>query len=726
LDWGERLIRSIRRRRAKSIADPGASAGPERLVRSDFLIGTLILFLLGAAVRAAYAFPSHKFAADADSLNMALRALAIRGGDLIVFFSGHQIGAFEAYLHAAAFAVLGTSRETVSLAPLVAGCLVLVVFFQFLRELFSTEVAFLALPFMALPSPAYLAWTYMPNSYPETVLFCVTTLWLAARAARRGGGAWSGFAIGVSAGLGWWNSALTLSCTVPALAWLIFFRREGVARGRLALGAVAGFALGAAPWILFNLRYGMPTLRQNFAAAPASGSVFATARRLVTKTVPELLVGLNPLGPPQPVTRLQAFLRLPAAAVDLLALALLPAAHALPDVRSGSRKGLLLLELVAITVVGLFVFSGPGQVEGPTVRYVLPLYFVVAASLGLLVLGAGRTSRWLAGLAAGIVLAFHLSGYYWPGTAERIFWTENERHDEALLRFLESERVAWVCGEYWAVYPLNFLSRERIRAVPYEAPYDFYGYGRKLSAHAGRVALLASRREDLADWVSRTGLSGSIVSAAPGYFAFLPAVNPPPGSSQRLLVILRTSAGWPPFAARSSPGHRPTDSTGKRLSQESRHPGSLPARDHGEIAGNHSRLDEDALDGGEQTDHRDVLLVRGVEVMDDVLQQQIQNRAAIVDALEDLKVPTHFREDEVRPDRLRRIRHVPVLDRHPAILGLDLSGRGVTPPERRKSGEQLPDEGELQVGELKLAGPDEFVRQEEAAGTQGARDLRHQ
>ncbi|HEY3123712.1 MAG TPA: glycosyltransferase family 39 protein, partial [Thermoanaerobaculia bacterium] len=283
---GESPIRNIRERLARRSKISDGASNPDRLVSTEFLLGSLVILLLGASVRAVYAFPIHKFAADADSLNMALRALAIRGGDLVVFFSGYQIGAFEAYLHAAAFAFLGPSRETVSLAPLVAGCLVLVVFFQFLRELFSTEVAFLALPFMALPSPAYLAWTYMPNSYPETVLFCVTTLWLAARAARRGGGEWAGFAIGVSAGLGWWNSALTLSCTLPALAWLLLFRRERVSRRRLALGVLAGFAVGAAPWILFNLRYGMPTLRQNFAAAPASASVLATARRLLTKTVP--------------------------------------------------------------------------------------------------------------------------------------------------------------------------------------------------------------------------------------------------------------------------------------------------------------------------------------------------------------------------------------------------------------------------------------------------------
>ena len=48
--------------------------------------------------------------------------------------------------------------------------------------------------------------------------------------------------------------------------------------------------------------------------------------------------------------------------------------------------------VVASTVAGLFVLSAPGQAPGPTVRYVLPLAFVVAASLGLLVSALQRRS----------------------------------------------------------------------------------------------------------------------------------------------------------------------------------------------------------------------------------------------------------------------------------------------------------------------------------------------
>ena len=80
-------------------------------------------------------------------------------------------------------------------------------FYLFVRDLFGSEkVAGFSLAFMALPSPAFLAWTYMPNSYPETVLIGITTLWLAARIARRGTGGAGPVRARSRDRAGWWNS----------------------------------------------------------------------------------------------------------------------------------------------------------------------------------------------------------------------------------------------------------------------------------------------------------------------------------------------------------------------------------------------------------------------------------------------------------------------------------------------------------------------------------------
>ena len=529
---------------------PGASPGgfvPPRSIRhlGSFPPVAVALIALGALVRVLYAFPTHKFVPDADSLNMGLRALAIRGGDVVVFFSGVQIGALEAYFHAALFALFGATRATLSIVPIVCGTLVPAVFYLFVRELFGSEkVACLSLVFLVFPSPAYLAWTYLPNSYPETVLLSITTLWLAARIARRGADRWTPFALGASIGLGWWNSLLTLGCAAPAIVWLFLFHRRSVTWRRFVLPAAAGFVVGAAPWLVYNLRYRWVTLWTNFAPAEPGPGVFATARRFLGETAVELVAGVNPLGPARPVTALEGALRLPAAVIAILALLLLLAGSrlALRD-RPGSGKAVVLIVLVAAAVAALFILSAPGQAPGPTVRYILPLWFVVAAALGLLVAAVSKRNQMVAFLLAAVVVGFHLSGYYWPWTKERREWAQHQRDDRVLLAFLRANGVQWVCGEYWTVYPINFLSGERIRAVPFQRLFDFYGYGRTLPASAGKLALLGRDGNDVAIWAERAGLPGRPVPAAPGYLAILEPETAE--SSQRQLAKLVAAARAP-------------------------------------------------------------------------------------------------------------------------------------------------------------------------------------
>ena len=81
--------------------------------------------------------------------------------------------------------------------------------------------------------------------------------------------------------------ALTLGCTVPALAWLFVFHRRAAPPKRLLLPGSAGFVLGAAPWIYYNVRYQWATLWINFAPAEAGSGVMATARRFFRETAAE-------------------------------------------------------------------------------------------------------------------------------------------------------------------------------------------------------------------------------------------------------------------------------------------------------------------------------------------------------------------------------------------------------------------------------------------------------
>src|SRR5262249_3849633 len=211
---------SIRALMGSGPAQPAAS--PDKRWRGR---GWLIV-ALGCILRLAYAFPVHKYAPDADCLNPALQAFRILEGHRPVFLADARIGCLVCYETASAFSLFGISRFAVALAPLLGGCLLLVVLFSLLRRTLPEATAVLALLFVALPPPAYIYWTYMPNSYAETMLFCAAALLLTDIVRSKGFGGYRGLALGVVAGLGWWNSPLVLASLIPCGIWLVLVRRD--------------------------------------------------------------------------------------------------------------------------------------------------------------------------------------------------------------------------------------------------------------------------------------------------------------------------------------------------------------------------------------------------------------------------------------------------------------------------------------------------------------------
>lgn len=516
----------------------------------DWSIVALTFLCVGIAVRVLYAFPVHKYAADADSLLSAMRAFDIREGDLRVFYSYVRIGALESYMHLPAFLLLGVSREAIALAPLFSGILTLLAFFFFVRELLGREVACFALLFMAFPPPAYMAWTYMPNGYGETLLFCAATLWLVARIARKGAQGWSSLLLGLSAGLGWWNSVQTITCVAPALLWLAFRRPHFLRLPRFLLPVLAGFLLGAAPWIAYNAVHSFGSLEGNFAVRPAKGAkeLLSNATYFLKDQVGELTLEVNPYHEPREVSPVQRALRLPAAGIYFLAGIALLAGPFFRRLLAEQRKrgpqpgAFLLLWLTAGTIALVYVVSEAGTTRGLTVRYVLPLYIVIAAGLGVAIFLTTKWSRAVALLLALTLVMFHLSAYALPWTPQRRYWTELKVLDEKLLEFLETHRVRWVAGNYWIVYPLNFLSEERVLGVPFQELADHYGYGRGVPAAPSRWALVTRDPETMKRWLAATGLGGKTVPLGPGFSVFLPDAVGLSRPSREVLTLLRSNA----------------------------------------------------------------------------------------------------------------------------------------------------------------------------------------
>ncbi len=145
-----------------------------------------------------------------------------------------------------------------------------------------------------------------------------------------------------------------------------------------------------------------------------------------------------------------------------------------------------------------------------------------------------------------------------------------------------------------------------------------------------------------------------------------------------------------------------------------------PGEEGGEVAGQETRVDEHGFEGGEQAEDRSVLLVLRIEVVDDVLEQEVEQRAAVVDADRDLETALELGQDEIRTDRLRRVDVVPLLDRPDQVVALDDAVRGVAAERLRQRGEQCAHRGELRFGKLELPRSDELVEDQGATRSQGA------
>ncbi len=527
----------------------GPAPGERRAGRGA-IAAAVAFVVLGIAFRGALAFPTHKYPADADCLNSGLVALRILHGRPQAFYTPRRLGALECYVHAAAFEVLGVGRPALAVAPFVSGSLALVLWAYLALALLGPVAGPFAVLLLALPPPAYALWTYMPNTYPETMLLCVAILAAAVRLARRPAPDLLGLVLfGLAAGLGFWNSIQTLAATLPALVWLLASRGRELFRARAVGIAAAAFVVGALPWIAWNVLVPFGTFRGNFSVRPAGGAaaLAENVRYLAAYSIPELAASLDPEGGPNPP---EAYRK----AMQPVVLALWGAAALFALVRAAAwargrisgahgpppRDSLLLLSGGAILLFA--TVSAAGQARGLTVRYVLPLLPTLVAALALLLAAVWRRSRFFAIALAAIVLVFDVGGAFLPGSPARRLWEAKQETDGKLMAFLAGNHVAVVLGDYWAAYPVNFLSKERILAVPFQEGADFYEVEKSLPAAPALCAVVARTRGELERLSRRTSLTGSLTEVGPEFFVLVADSDTEP---RTLLARLREAAAEP-------------------------------------------------------------------------------------------------------------------------------------------------------------------------------------
>ncbi len=387
-------------------------------------------------------------------------------GEHPVFFYGQEyMGAVEAYLAAAAFALAGASTLVLK-STMVFLDLVLVASFGWLGcELWNRRVGLLCAWFAAIP-PAFLAIYGLKarGGYVETIIVGNVLLAGAARLGRTTGrSAWRlAFVLGAVAGLGFWTHTLVAVYFLPSGLAALGAVRPGDRTGAVGLAALGALA-GAMPFWWRNVHDGF--LSFGNLSWVGAGLALAHGLGLVSSALPILLGARGPWAASDLV---------PGASLLLLPIhVLLTAVYFRAVEASGSgraRRWIVTAPwIVATLTVVAYAWSTYGA-EDREPRYLVPLYSALALGFGV---AADRAaSRWgpRALVAAVLLLGFHVLGIARQDPTLMLGISAGERVARSNVRlagFLEKAGVRSVYTDYWVAYRLVFETGERIRACPF-------------------------------------------------------------------------------------------------------------------------------------------------------------------------------------------------------------------------------------------------------------------
>jgi hypothetical protein len=438
------------------------------------------------------------------------------------------LGAASCYLTSAFFTIAGTSRTALAFTGLTWGVLYLAASAALARAVFGARSAWIAIALAAFPSAAFITVTYVPWGYGEIAASCAATLWLAI-VWRHRGSPWIAAAFGLSAGWGVWMSLQTAMVTLPALLWIVAYRRPNPLREWLP--AIVAVCIGALPWLVANVTGGFPTFADNWVVAPVSGpaALWSNAVWFFHSSLLQLFVFGGAL-----------WIWLPlGVGIAIAMLGLLAALRSgnEPALANGlrSRDIAWLFGAIVLTAFALDVFSTAGSVRGWTVRYVAPVYPAATLVLALGIDWMWRRGYAAVALAAVVLLVLpNVAAYDLPGTPGRAVLRSQLRDDAGMRAFLSARGVELVYGEYFDVYHYNFDARGIAVAVPSVPALDYLGYGAALGHRAVSWAVIAPQGAPLPPAVASAGTRAYDVGSMRAYVAPRRA-----GDAASLLAALR-------------------------------------------------------------------------------------------------------------------------------------------------------------------------------------------
>jgi len=218
----------------------------------------LLVLAAAAATRVTTLIVSQRHVHSDEAIIGLMAKHIVEGRSLPLYFWGQDFnggGAFEAYLAAGSFAILGVGVAQLKLVVVLLSLGSLTFLYAFALRFFDRGVALFGALFYAC-APTLVAWHYqVRGGYGELQLFVLAVLALAFAIAEGRARAWVGFALGLVSGFALFCIELVLPTLLVVAGYLALGRRDAL-RGRRGLAAAAGFVLGYAPSLLYNLLHG--------------------------------------------------------------------------------------------------------------------------------------------------------------------------------------------------------------------------------------------------------------------------------------------------------------------------------------------------------------------------------------------------------------------------------------------------------------------------------------
>jgi hypothetical protein len=435
-------------------------------MRRSELIFLISLVALSVAVRLVVLDHAH-WIAEGDEALTGIMALQILDGYRPVFLNGQAyMGAYQAYVAAALFAVFGASAMVLKLVPLMGSVAFVLSTYALARRLTSPAGARAAGLVAALP-PIYVLANMSKAWAPHAEVMAIgnVLILLAIRQHWHESHRVEPLIFGALAGFAFWLHPFVAYYLVVCGVIILLGQPK---RTLMRLPAVAaGIALGLTPVWMVDVASASEALRYLAVPYGSRQDTGAIISWVLNAGLPQIFGWWQPWGAPlHPAAWAPAGLTL----VGLL----------LYFVRGRRTHRFRLAPtdapvLLALCVPVLFVVSGfGGPSQNPwgfdaTGRYLLPLWAVVPLAVAA-VAQLASSARVSATLIAGLVVAAHGLGYASTDPVQAFqspYWNKLPPQSSALENSLIAQGIDRVWMNHWAGFPLMLNTQGRVIATDY-------------------------------------------------------------------------------------------------------------------------------------------------------------------------------------------------------------------------------------------------------------------